>query len=69
MPHTARPEPGVYRRAAVDKSGRVIFILAIRVLGALLVFSVAAEAGEKVRFNRDVRPILSGNCFFLPRAG
>ena len=64
MPHTARAEPGVYRRAAVDKSVRVISISPIRVLGALLLVSAAAEAAEKVRFNRDVRPILSGNCFF-----
>ena len=36
----------------------------ILVLGALLAVAGAAEAVEKVRFNRDVRPILSGNCFY-----
>ena len=59
-----RTKPAVYRRAAVDKSVRVFSISPIRFLGALVVFSVAAEADEKVRFNRDVRPILSGNCFY-----
>ena len=42
----------------------VISVSFIRVLAALLVFSAAAHAAEKVRFNRDVGPILSGNCFF-----
>ncbi len=36
----------------------------IRALGGLLAVSTAAEAAERLRFNRDVRPILSGNCFF-----
>ena len=46
------------------KSASVISLSPIRMLGALLVFSAAAEAAEKVRFNREVRPILSGNCFY-----
>ena len=39
-------------------------VSSIIALGPLLVFATVAEAVEKVRFNRDVRPILSGNCFF-----
>ena len=43
---------------------RVISVPSISALGAWLVLAWSAEAAEKVRFNRDVRPILSGNCFF-----
>ena len=56
--------PAVYRRTPLDIAVRVSSLCPIRLLGALLAFSAAAEAEEKVRFNRDVRPILSGNCFF-----
>ncbi len=37
---------------------------AISVAFLLLTFVLRVEAAEKVQFNRDVRPILSGNCFF-----
>ena len=43
---------------------RVFSVSSISALGALLAFATTAVAAEKVRFNRDVRPILSGNCFF-----
>src|SRR5262245_47440400 len=32
-------------------------------MGCPLLFSVAARADDKLSFNRDVRPILSENCF------
>ncbi len=48
----------------MNKSVRVLSVSSISALGALLVLATTAEAVEKVRFNRDVRPILSGNCFF-----
>src|SRR5881227_3974015 len=34
-----------------------------RVLLAVLLFAGAAGAADKVEFNRDIRPILSENCF------
>jgi mono/diheme cytochrome c family protein len=37
------------------------FLFAVAALGTPL---VSAAVPEKVRFNRDVRPILSGNCFY-----
>ena len=31
---------------------------------SLLLFSLSALSAEDLRFNRDIRPILSENCFF-----
>ena len=33
-------------------------------VAVLLVVANSARAGERISFNRDVRPILSDNCFF-----
>ncbi len=46
------------------ESGRVFSLPPVAALCAWLVLSALAEGAEKVRFNREVRPILSGTCYY-----
>src|SRR2546421_4886853 len=39
-------------------------VLALFAVSLLLAGQALAEGPDRVKFNRDVRPILSGNCFY-----
>lgn len=45
-----------------EASGALLALLAIGLIGSATTF--AADTAEPLRFNRDIRPILSDNCFF-----
>ena len=52
------------KRKAVEKGGSLLSLFPhMRFALAILFFPLAATAAEKLRFNRDIRPILSDKCF------